>query len=93
MQSIISCGKCGKNFIYRWIPFASLTTIRMGNKRYLRCPVCKKWSFVDIRRTQKINSDKLPVYDDMKSSILVLASTALIIMALAIWILFKTKII
>lgn len=50
--SHLNCRKCGAQFDYAWIPGGSLTSIRLGNSRYLRCPVCKKWSVFNIWKTK-----------------------------------------
>jgi hypothetical protein len=38
------CSKCGGSFDYEYIPGASLTAIRLGNARYMRCPICQRFS-------------------------------------------------
>jgi hypothetical protein len=50
--SHLNCRKCGAQFDYAWIPGGSLTSIRLGNSRYLRCPVCKKSSVFNIWNTK-----------------------------------------
>lgn len=52
MKSKLKCPKCGYEFEYKWIPLASLTSIRWGKKRYMRCPNCHKWSWFNIWDTR-----------------------------------------
>lgn len=50
--SKLTCTKCSHTFDYRWIPGGSFTAIRLGTKRYMRCPSCHKWSMFDIWSTR-----------------------------------------
>lgn len=52
--SRLTCTKCSHTFDYRWIPggSASFTVIRLGKKRYMRCPSCHKWSMFDVWSTR-----------------------------------------
>jgi DNA-directed RNA polymerase subunit RPC12/RpoP len=50
--SHLKCNKCGTEFDYAWIPGVSFTSVRLGNSRYLRCPVCRKWSLFNIWNTR-----------------------------------------
>jgi len=50
--SHLKCKKCGTEFDYAWIPGVSFTSVRLGNSRYLRCPVCTKWSVFNIWNTR-----------------------------------------
>lgn len=38
------CPKCGGAFDYEYVPGASFTALRLGNARYLRCPICQRFS-------------------------------------------------
>jgi DNA-directed RNA polymerase subunit RPC12/RpoP len=38
------CPKCGSSFDYEFIPGASFSAIRLGNSRYMRCPICQRFS-------------------------------------------------
>ncbi|MGA8542855.1 MAG: hypothetical protein WB947_04860 [Thermoplasmata archaeon] len=40
----MQCSKCGGTFDYEYVPGASLTALRLGNARYMRCPICQKFS-------------------------------------------------
>ncbi len=40
----LTCPKCGGSFDYEYVPGASLTAVRLGGSRYMRCPLCHQWS-------------------------------------------------
>jgi len=46
--SLLACPKCHQEFEYDWIPGASLHAVRLGKKRYMRCPKCHKFSMFDV---------------------------------------------
>ena len=50
--SHLKCTKCNSEFDYAWIPGGSLTSVRLGKSRLIRCPVCKKWSLFNIWDTR-----------------------------------------
>jgi hypothetical protein len=56
--SRLSCPKCGKPFDYKWVPGGSLTTVRLGPTRYMRCPLCHEWSDFDIVTTRVQGPEK-----------------------------------
>jgi len=58
------CPKCKYRFNYEFIPGASLTSIRFGSKRYMRCPKCNKWAMFDLSKSP-VNG--LPKYSDSKA--------------------------
>jgi hypothetical protein len=41
-DTIVRCSK-GHLFTTKWIVGSSVKAVRLGYKRYQRCPVCKKW--------------------------------------------------
>jgi hypothetical protein len=45
----LKCPKCGGEFDYEFVPGASLTAIRLGTSRYMRCPLCHKFSVFSLR--------------------------------------------
>ncbi|MGD0028805.1 MAG: hypothetical protein ABSC91_07685 [Candidatus Bathyarchaeia archaeon] len=55
--SRLTCTKCGKTFDYNWVPGGSFSAVRLGQKRYVRCPNCHKWSTFNIWTT-KIDTHK-----------------------------------
>jgi hypothetical protein len=40
----LKCPKCGAVFDYEFVPGASFTAVRLGTSRYMRCPVCLRFS-------------------------------------------------
>ena len=44
-NTIVRCSR-GHLFTTVWVVGASLKAVRLGYKRYQRCPVCKKWRIV-----------------------------------------------
>jgi uncharacterized C2H2 Zn-finger protein len=52
MKSKLKCPKCGYEFEYEWIPGASVTSIKLGKKRYMRCPKCHKFSLFNVSDTR-----------------------------------------
>ena len=69
-DTIVRCSK-GHLFTTLWVPGASFKAVRLGSKRYQRCPVCKKWRIVepvadaeltdeDRRRAAAHHDTKLP---------------------------------
>ena len=47
-KSRLECPKCHEVFDYTWIPGAALTAVRLGNTRYMACPLCHRWSMFNI---------------------------------------------
>jgi hypothetical protein len=50
--SRLTCPRCKKQFNYHWIPGATFTSLRYGNKRHLKCPYCHQPAVYDITRTR-----------------------------------------
>lgn len=50
--SHLKCGECGLEFDYQWVPTVSLTLIRSGKSREVRCPKCKTWSSFNLSETR-----------------------------------------
>ncbi|HWF14769.1 MAG TPA: hypothetical protein VG244_01170 [Acidimicrobiales bacterium] len=44
-ETIVRCSR-GHLFTTLWIVGASVKAVRLGTKRYQRCPVCQKWRIV-----------------------------------------------
>jgi uncharacterized C2H2 Zn-finger protein len=51
-MSHLKCPKCGKEFDYAYLPGASMTSVRLGGSRFLRCPNCRKWSVFNMWKTR-----------------------------------------
>jgi hypothetical protein len=47
-RSRLTCPKCHQTFDYDYLPGASVTAIRLGSRRYMRCPLCHPWSTFDL---------------------------------------------
>jgi hypothetical protein len=45
----LTCPKCGGQFDYEFVPGASLTAIRLGTSRYMRCPLCHRFAIFSLR--------------------------------------------
>jgi hypothetical protein len=52
-ETIVRCSK-GHLFTTIWIPLASLKAVRLGARRYQRCPVGHHWSMV-----RRVDGDEL----------------------------------
>ena len=46
--SHLKCGECGFEFDYQWVPAVSLTLIRLGKSRQIRCPKCENRSSFNL---------------------------------------------
>jgi hypothetical protein len=44
-DTIVRCSR-GHLFTTKWIAGASVKAVRLGSKRYQRCPICEKWRIV-----------------------------------------------
>lgn len=44
-RTVVRCSR-GHLFTTLWIVGSSLKAVRLGDKRYQRCPVCEKWRIV-----------------------------------------------
>jgi hypothetical protein len=47
-RSRLTCPKCRRTFDYDYIPGASFSTVRLGTSRYMRCPLCRRWSRFEL---------------------------------------------
>jgi hypothetical protein len=47
----LTCPKCGRTFDFRLIPGVSFTSLRLGRRRYMSCPLCQRWSTFDVSGT------------------------------------------
>jgi hypothetical protein len=45
-ETVVRCSK-GHLFTTVWIPGTSFKAVRLGYKRYQRCPVCGRWRMVE----------------------------------------------
>ncbi|XHH08837.1 MAG: hypothetical protein ACFCUE_14910 [Candidatus Bathyarchaeia archaeon] len=51
-KSRLVCPNCRKVFNFHWIPGATLTSLRFGNRRRLKCPYCNTVNTFDIVSTR-----------------------------------------
>ncbi len=58
--SRLTCPNCKKTFNFHWVPGATLTSLRYGNKRRLKCPYCHTKSTFDIVRTRISKTQTAP---------------------------------
>ena len=47
-ENTLVCPKCRGQFNYQFVPGASFTSLRLGRSRYMKCPLCGKWSVFKI---------------------------------------------
>lgn len=50
--SRLTCPNCKRHFNYHWVPGATLTSLRYGNRRRLHCPYCHELSTYEIAKTR-----------------------------------------
>jgi hypothetical protein len=44
----VACPKCGAKFNYTFVPGMSLSSVRLGGYRYMKCKKCKKFAMFHI---------------------------------------------
>lgn len=55
-DTIVRCSQ-GHLFTTTWIVGASVKAVRLGDKRYQRCPVCQKWRIVVPVRDDELTEE------------------------------------
>lgn len=55
-DTIVRCSQ-GHLFTTTWIVGSSVKAVRLGSKRYQRCPVCKKWRIVVPVRDDELTDE------------------------------------
>jgi hypothetical protein len=50
--SRLTCLNCRRGFNFHWVPGATLTSLRYGNRRRLKCPYCGQVNTFDIASTR-----------------------------------------
>jgi len=48
LETKVECPRCKKTFQHTFIPGGSLTSVRLGRYRYMKCLKCKKYSKFDL---------------------------------------------
>lgn len=66
----LTCPHCGGRFDYEYIPGVSVSAVRLGWKRYMKCPLCSRWGTFDLRRsaqpTGALSPESPPTYSDRR---------------------------
>lgn len=57
-NTVVRC-RDGHLFTTIWVPGASLKSVKLGWKRYQRCPVANHWSFVTPVKESELSEDEL----------------------------------
>lgn len=57
-ESIIRCSD-GHLFTANWIPLVGIRSIRLGTKRYARCPVNRRWRLMERVSPGELSADQL----------------------------------
>lgn len=47
-RSQVTCPKCKGSYVYEYVPGGSLTAIRLGTARYMRCALCHKFAIFEL---------------------------------------------
>ena len=47
-ENTLVCPRCNGTFNYQFVPGASFTSLRLGTSRFMKCPLCGKWSVIKI---------------------------------------------
>ncbi|HVC57992.1 MAG TPA: hypothetical protein VND15_00780 [Candidatus Acidoferrales bacterium] len=50
----LTCQKCSQQFDYNWVPGISFNAVRLGKWRYMRCPLCGRWSLFNVWDTKTV---------------------------------------
>ncbi|MFY9716992.1 MAG: hypothetical protein WAK40_03540 [Thermoplasmata archaeon] len=56
----LDCPSCHRSFNYEYIPGASVSAVRLGGRRYMRCPLCGKFAFFDLRSPRNAGTPPSP---------------------------------
>ena len=78
MKTKLTCPKCGKTFDYEFVPGASLSAIRLGNYRYMGCPVCGKAAMFNITKNLPFSQRKKLAVLNILLTVLLLIPAVLI---------------
>jgi hypothetical protein len=55
-DTVVRCSQ-GHLFTTKWIVGSSIKAVRLGYKRYQRCPVCEKWRIVVPVRDDELTAE------------------------------------
>ncbi|MFZ0699072.1 MAG: hypothetical protein WAN74_02610 [Thermoplasmata archaeon] len=66
----LTCPHCGGHFEYDFVWGASPSAIRLGTKRYMKCPLCSRWGTFDLRADRQpagtLSPETPPTYSDRR---------------------------
>lgn len=48
VKARVRCPKCGRSFVYKYVPGGSFTAVRLGTYRYFRCQKCGRFALFNI---------------------------------------------
>ena len=68
----LQCPKCHASFEYEYLTGASFTSIRLGSRRAMRCPQCRRFSSFDLHPPEGSAAPPrgaLPRYDDRRPTL------------------------
>ncbi len=52
----LRCPHCQGEFDYDFVPGMSVTALRLGTSRYMRCPLCRRWGRFPLTRPKDAGS-------------------------------------
>ncbi|MGP8158792.1 MAG: hypothetical protein ACLPWO_04190 [Thermoplasmata archaeon] len=53
----LRCPHCHMEFDYDFVPGMSVTALRLGTSRYMRCPLCRRWGTFPLTRSNDAGTD------------------------------------
>ena len=65
----LTCPHCHREFDYDLIPGASVTAVRLGTSRYMRCPLCQRFARFDLSRLPGEASGSRPRFSDRRTTL------------------------
>jgi prepilin signal peptidase PulO-like enzyme (type II secretory pathway) len=79
----LTCPHCHQEFDYDVLPGASVTAVRLGRSRYMRCPMCHRFAVFELsHRPAGASGPAPPRFDDRRTTLV--WSGRLLVPALAI---------
>ncbi len=59
MTRTIVKSDCGHLYATIWIPLISLKAVRMGNRRFQHCPVCRPWAWTEQADVSQLTAEEV----------------------------------
>jgi len=56
----LRCPHCHEEFDYDFVPGMSVTALRLGTSRYMRCPLCRRWGKFPLTGSNLEGNDAMP---------------------------------